>query len=170
MPLAEPRPAPKLHCSPFVWSHGRVLLQYSKSCRAQTLQHPQLSGTRLTPAAHLGTSAGHRQCSGHEADTWDTTPSNSSNSTSASTINHEKLSFPHQCAEEDLEDKRFPHVQRLKWTFPSVIHPTWQRTESFGSRRLLLYAQVWRVHVQERRPSTTRGMLLCASSRLLCSR
>lgn len=68
-PLTEPCPPPKLHSSPFVWSHGCVLLQSSKSCCAQTLQHPQPSSIRLTPAAHLGVFRGHRQSFGHEADT-----------------------------------------------------------------------------------------------------
>lgn len=73
MPLTEPYPPPKLHSSPFVLSHGCVLLQSSKSCCAQTLQHPQPSSMRLTPAAHLGLSGGHRHSFGHEADTWDIT-------------------------------------------------------------------------------------------------
>lgn len=66
MPRIAPKLAPKLHSSPLVLSQGSVRLQSSLSCLAQTLQHPQLSTTRLTPGAHLGSSIGHSHTEGQE--------------------------------------------------------------------------------------------------------
>lgn len=150
MPLEESNLPPKLHSSPFVWSHCFVLLQSSKSCWAQTLQHPQLSRMRLTPAAHLGTSGGHRQSFRQDVDTWDKT--NISNQTFAFTSDHRLTTsqrqcmneqFPHWYNKEDHKDKYFPHLQRLKLRF-CIIHQTWQWVDEcllsfFWSCHLPLY-------------------------------
>lgn len=72
-PLSGSPPAPKWQCSPLMWSHGSVALQSSLNCRAQTLQHPQWSVTKLTPSGHSGGKEKQEHSAGHSHSAWDTT-------------------------------------------------------------------------------------------------
>lgn len=175
MPLTEPYPPPKLHSSPFVWSQGCVLLQSSKSCCAQTLQHPQPSSMRRTPAAHLGMFGGHRQSFGHEAATWDKTWRQTLLSTcflpnvvlllqlNKQPVNEQMLLT--SVTQKIITRKTFHIFRSFGWKktllsvkqLASACSPSW-------SPPLLLYTPSWRMRRLKRCPKTMRGMLLHVSS------
>lgn len=73
MPAVDEGSAPKSQCSPLMWSHGCLRSQSWLYWRAQTLQHPQESVTRLMPGAQVGASLEHRQFV-RQGSTWKTEP------------------------------------------------------------------------------------------------
>lgn len=175
MPLTEPYPPPKLHSSPFVWSQGCVLLQSSKSCCAHTLQHPQPSSMRLTPAAHLGVFGGHRQSFGHEADTWDNTWRQTLLSTRFLPNVVLLLQLNKQPVNEQIILTSVTQKVITRKTFHIFRSSGWKKTllsvkqlasacSPSWSPPLLLYTPSWRMRRLKRCPKTMRGMLLHVSS------